>query len=119
MLDPQPFRRGIRIAIIVRANGAPQIRDEMRPNRNGNSPGTWDELSVWHAIEMLPSFLHALTPAYTHARLSPRRLAKAAVDGDQKVPRAPHRDAAPMSFMRPANRRYRPCLCAARLGSNV
>lgn len=35
--------------------GGPRTRPQMRPSRSGNSPGTWDELSLWHAIEMQPS----------------------------------------------------------------
>jgi hypothetical protein len=38
---------------------------------NGSSPAIWNELSLWYAIEMQPSFPHASTPACTHVRLSP------------------------------------------------
>lgn len=48
--------------------GTPRTRGEMRPCPNRNSPPPWHELSLWHAIEMQPSFHHASTPACTHAR---------------------------------------------------
>lgn len=47
--------------------GTPRTRGEMRPCPEGNSPPPWRELSLWHAIEMQPSFHHASTPACTHA----------------------------------------------------
>jgi hypothetical protein len=89
--------------------GAPPRRHEMRPYRNGRSPATWNELSLRHAIEMQPSFPHASTPACTHVRLSSSRLAKQlwAVDGYQKVPRAPHRDTLRLCSHATADYRYR------------
>lgn len=56
--------------------GAPPRRHEMRPYCNGTSPAAWNELSRRHAIEMQPSFPDASTPATTHVRRAPSRLAK-------------------------------------------
>ncbi|KAI1516089.1 hypothetical protein Ptr86124_004626 [Pyrenophora tritici-repentis] len=51
---------------------APRTRGEMRPNCNGNSPALWNELSLWHAIEMQPSAHHAPAPG-TYPRPSVTR----------------------------------------------
>lgn len=37
--------------------GAVRTRVEMRPTPKRNSPALWDELSLWHVIEMQPSSL--------------------------------------------------------------
>jgi len=41
---------------------APRARGEMRPSLEGTSPPPWNELSLWHAIEMQPSVPSCIAP---------------------------------------------------------
>ncbi|KAF1945999.1 hypothetical protein EJ02DRAFT_419081 [Clathrospora elynae] len=50
-VDSQPLVPGLGSRTAIRANGRAG-EHQMRPSPKRNSPAGWDELSLWHAIEM-------------------------------------------------------------------